>query len=73
MPAFRSLVSVLVRFVGRSFSTNSRPASGRPPAALGRQRHEESRDRPRLSDRVLAELAACGVQSDSPALFSGTD
>jgi hypothetical protein len=36
----RSVVSVLVRFVGRSFSTNSRPAlraaSGRPPA---RQRH----------------------------------
>jgi hypothetical protein len=31
------LVSVLVRFVVRSFSTNSRPASGRPPAALGRQ------------------------------------
>jgi hypothetical protein len=36
MPAFRSVVSVLVRFVVRSFSTNSRPAlraaSGRPPA-----------------------------------------
>jgi len=30
------VVSVLVRFVVRSFSTNSRPASGRPPAALGR-------------------------------------
>jgi hypothetical protein len=41
MPAFRSVVSVLVSFVGRSFSTNSRPASGRPPAAavLGRQHH----------------------------------
>jgi hypothetical protein len=26
MPAFRSVVSVLVSFVGRSFSTNSRPA-----------------------------------------------
>jgi hypothetical protein len=25
MPAFRSVVSVLVSFVGRSFSTNSRP------------------------------------------------
>jgi len=36
MLAFRSVVSVLVSFV-RSFSTNSRPASGRPPAALGRQ------------------------------------
>jgi hypothetical protein len=35
---FRSVVSVLVRFVGRTFSTNSRPASGRPPAALGRRR-----------------------------------
>jgi hypothetical protein len=36
MPAsqFRSVVSVLVRFVVRTFSTNSRPASGRPPAAL---------------------------------------
>jgi hypothetical protein len=36
MLAFRSVVSVLVSFVGRSFSTNSRPAlraaSGRPPA-----------------------------------------
>jgi hypothetical protein len=40
MPAFRSIVSVLVSFVVRSFSTNSRPAlraaSGRPPA---RRRH----------------------------------
>jgi hypothetical protein len=36
--AFRSVVSVLVRFVVRSFSTNSRPASGRPPAALVRRR-----------------------------------
>jgi hypothetical protein len=26
MPAFRSVVSVLVSFVGRTFSTNSRPA-----------------------------------------------
>jgi hypothetical protein len=41
MPAFRSVVSVLVRFVGRTFSTPSRPAlraaacGGRPrPAAL---------------------------------------
>ena len=34
MLAFRSVVSVLVSFVGRSFSTNSRPACGRPPAAL---------------------------------------
>jgi hypothetical protein len=33
MLAFRSVVSVLVSFVG-SFSTNSRPACGRPPAAL---------------------------------------
>jgi hypothetical protein len=44
MPAFRSVVSVLVSFVGRSFSTNSRPAlraaSGRPPA---RQRHDGHR------------------------------
>jgi hypothetical protein len=36
MPAFRSVVTVLVSFVVRSFSTNSRPAlraaSGRPPA-----------------------------------------
>jgi hypothetical protein len=39
MLAFRSAVSVLVSFVGRSFSTNSRPACGRPPpaAVLGRQ------------------------------------
>ena len=29
MPAFRSVVSVLVRFVVRTFSTNSRPAYGR--------------------------------------------
>jgi hypothetical protein len=43
MLAFRSVVSVLVRFAGRSFSTNSRPAlraaacGGRPrPAATGR-------------------------------------
>jgi hypothetical protein len=50
MPAFRSVLSVLVSFmeltsfVGRSFSTNSRPAlraaSGRPPA---RQRHDGHR------------------------------
>jgi Glyoxalase-like domain len=44
MPAFRSVVSVLVSFVGRSFSTNSRPAlraaSGRPPA---RQPHDGHR------------------------------
>jgi hypothetical protein len=44
MPAFRSVVSVLVSFVGRSFSTNSRPAlraaSGRPPAP---QRHDGHR------------------------------
>jgi hypothetical protein len=41
MPAFRTVVSVLVRFVVRSFSTNSSPACGRPPAAavLGRQQH----------------------------------
>ena len=42
--AFRSVVSVLVRFVGRSFSTTSRPAlraaCGRPPA---RQRHDGHR------------------------------
>jgi hypothetical protein len=38
MLAFCSVMSVLVRFVVRTFSTNSRPASGRPPAALGRQR-----------------------------------
>jgi hypothetical protein len=37
MPAFRSLVSVLVRFVGRSFSTNSRPAL-RAAACGGRPR-----------------------------------
>ena len=38
MPAFRTVVSMLVRFVGRTFSTNSRPACGRPPpaAVLGR-------------------------------------
>jgi hypothetical protein len=41
MPAFRSVVSVLVSFVVRSFSTNSWPASGRPPAALGRQGHDQ--------------------------------
>jgi len=44
MPAFRSVVSVLVSFGGRSFSTNSRPALraayGRPPA---RQRHDGHR------------------------------
>jgi len=39
MPAFRSVVLVLVSFVVRSFSTNSRPASGRPAAALGRLTH----------------------------------
>jgi hypothetical protein len=37
MPAFRSLVSVLVSFVGRSFSTNSRPAL-RAAACGGRPR-----------------------------------
>jgi hypothetical protein len=36
MPAFCAVVSVLVSLV-RTFSTNSRPASGRPPAALGRR------------------------------------
>src|SRR5215208_3603251 len=42
MPAFRSVVSVLVSFVGRSFSTNSRPAlraaacGGRPRPATPR-------------------------------------
>jgi hypothetical protein len=45
MPAFRSVVSVLVSFVGRSFSTPSRPAlraaSGRPPA---RRRHDGHRE-----------------------------
>jgi hypothetical protein len=43
MPTFRSVVSVLVRFVVRSFSTNSRPAlraaSGRPPARQRRDGH----------------------------------
>jgi len=37
MLAFRSVMSALSSFVVRSFSTNSRPASGRPEAALGRQ------------------------------------
>jgi hypothetical protein len=37
MPAFRSVVSVLVSFVGRSFSTNSRPAL-RAAACGGRPR-----------------------------------
>jgi hypothetical protein len=37
MPAFRSIVSVLVRFVGRSFSTSSRPAL-RAAASGGRPR-----------------------------------
>jgi hypothetical protein len=44
MPAFRSVMSVPLRFVGRSFSTNSRPALraafGRPPA---RRRHDGHR------------------------------
>jgi single-stranded DNA-binding protein len=43
-PAFRTVVSVLVSFVGRTFSTMSRPAlraaCGRPPA---RQRHHGTR------------------------------
>jgi len=34
MPAFRSVVPVLVSVVVRSFSTTSRPALRRPPAAL---------------------------------------
>ena len=37
MPTFRSVVSVLVSFVGRSFSTNSRPAL-RAAASGGRPR-----------------------------------
>jgi hypothetical protein len=37
MPAFRSVVSALVRFVVRSFSTNSRPAL-RAAACGGRPR-----------------------------------
>ena len=37
MPAFRSVVSVLVSFVVRSFSTNSRPAL-RAAACGGRPR-----------------------------------
>ena len=37
MPAFRSVVSVLESFVGRSFSTNSRPAL-RAAACGGRPR-----------------------------------
>ena len=38
MPAFRSVVSALVSFVGRSFSYELKAARGRPPAAavLGR-------------------------------------
>jgi hypothetical protein len=39
MPATRSVVSVLVSFVGRSFSTPSSRPCGRPPAALGRQQY----------------------------------
>ena len=42
MPAFRSVVSVLVSFVGRSFSTNSRPAL-RAAACGGRPRPAEPR------------------------------
>jgi hypothetical protein len=44
MPAFRSVASVLVRFV-RTFSTNSRPACGRLPAAavLARQHQPATR------------------------------
>src|SRR5215218_6834428 len=50
MPAFRSVVSVLVRFAVRSFSTNSRPAlraaacGGRPRPAGRRYRRGRSRD-----------------------------
>jgi hypothetical protein len=42
MRAFRSVVSVLVSLV-RSFSTNSRPACGRPPAAAALGRHSSGR------------------------------
>src|SRR5215211_7882647 len=45
LPASRSVVSVLVSFAVRRFSTNPRPACGRPPAAavLGRQWHHRTR------------------------------
>jgi hypothetical protein len=63
MPAFRSVVSVLVRFVGRSFSTNSRPAlraaasGGRPrPAGASTARATEVAspgDAPEVQEVVL--------------------
>src|SRR5215204_1742875 len=49
MPAFRSVMSVLVRFAVRSFSTNSRPAlraaacGGRPRPATDHQRGTSGR------------------------------
>jgi hypothetical protein len=64
MPASRSIVSVLVRFVVRSFSTNSRPAlraaSGRPPA---RQQHQTLGQRAtQLHPAILRCTRPCPTQ-----------
>ena len=66
MPAFHSVVSVLVRFAVRSSSTNSRPAlraaSGRPPA---RRRHDPYQGAGLISRQVI--LPADGHPPDMPA------
>jgi hypothetical protein len=58
MPAFRSVMSVLVRFVVRNFSTNSRPALRAPPAAL----------RPGNNTTVTGEPASPSAQSGAQPL-----
>jgi hypothetical protein len=76
MPAFRSVVSVLVSFAVRSFSTNSRPApaGGRPG---GSPAHESWTHEPDTTSTVLSSSgrltgcydarrrAACSAQAGS--------
>jgi hypothetical protein len=75
MPAFRSGVSVLVSFVVRSFSTNSRPAlraaasGGRPragndPTGTGDRPHPLTRWR-RSSRRAAAGAKAAATRTTS--------
>jgi hypothetical protein len=61
MPAIRAVVSVLVSFVVRSFSTNSRPAL-RAAASGGRPRAGSDTTAPRepASPNAQADLADSG-------------
>jgi hypothetical protein len=68
MPAFRSVVSALVSFGGRSFSTNSRPAlraaasGGRPrPAASRLLSAPEPSHASKKANRSALMVSACVV------------